>query len=256
MKTKNHFLEGMRDGIPIGLGYFAVAFALGIAARNAGITALQGFVMSALNNASAGEYAGIAAIKAGAPYLELALLMLITNARYLLMSCALSQRVAPELPIWHRMLIGFDITDELFGIGIAYPTPLSPSYMYGAYMIAIPGWSLGTSAGIIAGNLLPEIVVTALSAAIFGMFIAVIVPPARKNKTILILIIVSFLVSWLFSIIPAVATMTESLRIIILTVIIAVGAAILRPISDEEDGNTTADTDNVDTCNQNAKEEK
>ncbi|MGN0161523.1 MAG: AzlC family ABC transporter permease [Lachnospiraceae bacterium] len=233
MKKSNVFFKGMRDGIPIGLGYFAVAFALGIAAKNAGISAFQGFVMSLLNNASAGEYAGIAAIKAGAPYLELALLMFITNARYLLMSCALSQRVSPNLPIWHRMLIGFDITDELFGLGIAYPAPLSPAYMYGAYLVAIPGWACGTAAGIIAGNLLPALVVTSLSAAIFGMFIAVIVPPARKNTTILILILVSFIVSWGFSVIPCFAGLTESLRIIILTVVIAVGAAILRPVPDE-----------------------
>lgn len=235
MKNNKELLNGMRDGIPIGLGYFAVAFALGITARNAGITAIQGFVMSMLNNASAGEYAGIAAIKANAPYLELALLMLITNARYLLMSCALSQRVDPKLSIWHRMLIGFDITDELFGIGIAYKAPLNPYYMYGAYLIAIPGWAGGTAVGIIAGNLLPAMIVNALSAAIFGMFIAVIVPPARKNKAILVLILVSFAVSGLFAIIPVIATLSESLRIIILTLLIAVTAAIIRPISDEED---------------------
>lgn len=235
MKKSKVFFTGMRDGVPIGLGYFAVAFALGITARNAGISAAQGFVMSALNNASAGEYAGIAAIKANAPYLELALLMLITNARYLLMSCALSQRVAPELSIWHRMLIGFDITDELFGIGIAHPAPLEPFYMYGAYCVAIPGWAGGTAIGIIAGNLLPAMVVNALSAAIFGMFIAVIVPPARKNKTILVLVLASFATSFIFSIIPAIAGLSESLRIIILTLIIAVAAAIIRPINDEEE---------------------
>ncbi|MGN0317779.1 MAG: AzlC family ABC transporter permease [Lachnospira sp.] len=234
MKKSSDFVKGLRDGIPIGLGYFAVAFSLGIAAQSAGITAIQGFIMSMLNNASAGEYAGIAAIKSGAPYIELALLMLITNARYLLMSCSLSQKLSPDLPVRHRLLIGFDITDELFGIGIAYPSPLSPYYMYGAYMIAIPMWAGGTAVGIMAGNILPAVIVNALSAAIFGMFIAVIIPPARKNKTILVVIVCSFIISSLFSVIPIIKELSESLRIIILTIIIAVAAAIIKPIDDKE----------------------
>ena len=238
MKRSKLLLHGMRDGIPTGLGYFAVAFGLGITARNAGINALQGFIMSALNNASAGEYAGIAAIKANAPYLELALLMLVTNARYLLMSCALSQRLSPDLPLRHRLLIGFDITDELFGIGIAYPAPLEPTYMYGAYMIAIPMWASGTAVGIIAGNLLPTVVVTALSAAIYGMFLAVVIPPARTDRTILIIVLISFAASSIFALIPAIASLSEGLRIIILTLIIAIGAAILCPVKDEADNNS------------------
>lgn len=234
MKKSSSFFSGIRDGIPIGLGYFAVAFSLGIAAKCAGITAIQGFLMSMLNNASAGEYAGIAAIQANAPYIELALLMLITNARYLLMSCSLSQKLSPDESIWHRLIIGFDITDELFGIGIAHPYPLSPFYMYGAYLIAIPMWAGGTAVGIIAGNILPSFVVNALSAAIFGMFLAVIIPPARKNKTILIVIICSFILSSLFSVIPIVKDLSESMRIIILTLIIAITAAIIKPIEGED----------------------
>lgn len=231
-KTKI-FLRGMKDGIPIGLGYFAVSFSLGITAHNAGITAIQGFIMSLLNNASAGEYAGIAAIKANAPYVELAILMLITNARYLLMSCALSQKLAPELPLWHRMLIGFDITDELFGIGIAYKGYIVPQYMYGAYSIAIPMWALGTAIGVLAGNILPAIIVNALSAAIFGMFIAIVIPPGRKNKTILVIVLASYAISFAFSIIPVISGLSESFRIIILTLMIAVAAAIIKPVSNE-----------------------
>ena len=111
----------MRDGVPIGLGYFAVGFGLGIAARSANLTAFEGFIASLLNNASAGEYAGFALIAANAAYWEIALVTLITNARYLLMSAALSQKFSPETPFYHRLLIGFDVTDELFGIGISYP---------------------------------------------------------------------------------------------------------------------------------------
>ena len=234
-KTKSYFLQGMHDGLPIALGYFAVAFSLGITARNAGITAIQGFIMSMLNNASAGEYAAIAAIKSHASYIELALLILITNARYILMSCALSQRLSTDLPWYHRLLIGFDITDEQFGIAMVHSAPLPPQYLYGSYLLTIPGWSIGTAVGILAGNLLPAIIVNALSAAIYGMFIAVIVPPARKNPTIMILIMVSFAASGLLSLIPAVASMSESLRIILLTLIISSAAAIIRPVKEEEE---------------------
>ena len=234
MNSSKVFLKGMRDGLPIALGYFAVAFSLGITARNAGINAVQGFVMSMLNNASAGEYAAIAAIKDNAPYLEMAVLIFITNARYILMSCALSQKLSPDLPWYHRLLIGFDITDEQFGIAIAHPFPLPPQYLYGSYLLTIPGWAGGTAVGIIAGNLLPAVVVTALSAAIYGMFIAVIIPPARKSPTIMVIVIVSFAASGAMSLIPGVAGMSESLRIIILTVVISVAAAIIRPIREEE----------------------
>lgn len=228
-------LRGMRDGIPIGLGYFAVAFSLGIAARNAGITPWQGFVMSLLNNASAGEYAGIAAIRAASPYWEVALLILIANARYLLMSCALSQKLSPSASLPHRMLIGFDITDELFGISIAYPGELPPCYLYGAFVTTIPFWSSGTALGIVVGNLLPPIAVISLSAAIYGMFIAVIIPPCRKNKAILAVVAISFALSTIVSLLPGIKNLSESLRIIILTVIISVGAAIIRPVKTEDE---------------------
>ena len=116
--SRKVFCDGMRDGVPIALGYFAVSFSLGIAARKAGFTPFQGFLVSLLNNASAGEYAAFALIMANATYFEVAVITLIANARYLLMSCALAQRFAPETPFWHRLLIGYDVTDELFGIKI------------------------------------------------------------------------------------------------------------------------------------------
>lgn len=153
--SKKTFCEGMRDGVPIALGYFAVSFSLGIAARRAGFTPFQGFLVSLLNNASAGEYAAFAIIMANATYLEVAVITLIANARYLLMSCALAQRFAPGTPFWHRLVIGYDVTDELFGITIARPGSLNPYYTYGAIVLAAPAWATGTALGIIAGNLLP-----------------------------------------------------------------------------------------------------
>ena len=125
-------VRGMRDGVPIGLGYLAVAFSLGIAARNAGLNAFQGFLVSLLNNASAGEYAGFTTIAADASYLEIAVVTLIANARYLLMSCSLSQKFAPGTPMRHRLLVGYDVTDELFGLAISCDGWLDPYYMYGA----------------------------------------------------------------------------------------------------------------------------
>ena len=235
-QTAANFIKGAKHGLPIGLGYFAVSFSLGITARNAGMTAFQGLMISLLNNASAGEYAGISAIRTQAPYLELVFLILITNARYFLMSCALSQRLAPETPWYHRMLIGFDITDEIFGIGVSHPYPLPPAYMYGGFSTTIPMWALGTMFGVIAGNILPTVAVTALSAAIYGMFIAVVIPPARKDRVILVLVAVSFAVSGLISLIPLFAAMSESLRIIVLTLVISCAAALIRPVTEEQEG--------------------
>lgn len=146
-----------------------MAFTLGIAARSAGLTAFQGFLASLLNNASAGEYAGFTLIAAGAAYWEVALMTLITNARYLLMSCALSQKFAPDTPLRHRFLVGYDVTDEIFGIAIARPGSLDPYYNYGAMLVAMPGWAVGTALGILAGDVLPLRVVSALSVALYGM---------------------------------------------------------------------------------------
>ena len=146
--SRKVFCEGMRDGVPIALGYFAVSFSLGIAARNAGLTPIQGFFASLFNNASAGEYAAFSLIAAGATYLEVAIITLIANARYLLMSCALAQKFAPGTPFFHRLIIGYDVTDELFGITIARPGYLNPFYTYGAIALAAPAWAIwGHSAG-------------------------------------------------------------------------------------------------------------
>ncbi len=114
--------KGLKDGIPIALGYFAVSFTLGITAKNAGLTALQAMLASFTLNASAGEFAGFTLIAAGAGYLEIAIMEFVANARYLLMSCALSQKLSPDTPLWQRLLIGYDVTDEIFGISALQDT--------------------------------------------------------------------------------------------------------------------------------------
>lgn len=228
------FREGIRDGFPIGLGYLAVSFSLGIAARNAGLNAMQGLLVSLLCNASAGEYVGFTLIAACGSYLEIAVATLVANARYLLMSCALSQRCAPDLPLRHRLLVAFDITDELFGIAIARPGPLDPHYSYGAMLVSIPMWAGGTALGVIAGNLLPLRLVSAFSVALYGMFLAVIIPPAHKDKVIAPLIGLCFLCSYLAGRLPGLSALSDGTRTIVLTVALAALAAVFFPKSDEE----------------------
>ena len=228
--SRQELFSGMHDGIPIGLGYFAVAFSLGIAARSAGLTAFQGFLASLLTNASAGEYAVFSLIAANAAYLEIAVISLITNARYLLMSCALSQKLSPDTPLALRLLTGFGITDEIFGISIAKPGFLNPWYTFGALLVASPCWAAGTALGIAAGNMLPDRIVSALSVALFGMFLAVIIPPSRQNKTVAGVVLISFAASWAAAVLPALSALSEGTRTIILTIAISSAAAFLFPV--------------------------
>ena len=222
------FRRGVRDGMPIALGYFAVAFTLGIAARNAGFSALQAMVESLTNNASAGEYAVFSLVSAW----EVAVMTLVANARYLLMSCALSQKLAPDTPLVHRMLVAYDVTDEIFGVSIAFPGRLNPWYTYGAVSVALPGWGLGTFFGVAAGSALPARLVSALSVGLYGMFLAIIVPPARKSRVILALVLVSFAASFLAGRWALAAP--PGVRTIALTVVISLAAAVLFPVDPAE----------------------
>ncbi len=233
--NRRAFLNGMRDAIPIGLGYLAVGFSLGIAARNIGMSALQSFFMSLLNLASAGEFAGMTMMAAEGTYIEMAVVTLIANARYLLMSCALSQRTSEKTSILQRMLISYGITDELFGINIAQPGYINPCYSYGAILMAAPCWAIGTAVGCLAGNLMPDRLVSAFSVALFGMFLAIIIPPAKKDKVVAALIVISFALSFLVSSLPALQVISEGTWTIILTVVISAGAALIFPRETEEE---------------------
>jgi len=228
------FLEGLTAGIPIGLGYFAVSFSLGIIAKHASLTPIQGFIASFFNLASAGEYALFTAIQNAASYLEVALITLTVNARYLLMSCALSQKFGEKTSFVHRLLIGFGITDEIFGVTIARPGKIKPAYNYGVMTVAVLLWSFGTYFGIIAGNSLPERAVSALSVALYGMFIAIIIPPAKKNLAIRIIVPLSFALSWICSAAPLLSRLSSGTKTIILTLLISTAAAILKPVKEEE----------------------
>lgn len=227
-------MDGFRDGTPIGLGYFVVGFSLGIVAKYVGLNPLQGFVISLLNNASAGEYAAFTVIGSDAPYFEIALLTFVANARYVLMSAVLSQKFSPDTPFYHRIFVGFDVTDEIFGIAIARGGRwLNPFYNYGAMLTALPGWSLGTACGIVAWNFFSPSAVSALSVALYGMFLAVIIPPARKDKIIGASVVASFALSFLAE--KFFPEVSAGNRTIALTILIAGAAAILFPIHEGDD---------------------
>ncbi len=227
------YRRGLRHGIPIGIGYVAVSFTLGIAAKVSGLTVGQAVWMSLLNNTSAGEFAALGIIAAGAPYLEMAFTQAIINLRYLLMSCALSQKIAPQTPIWQRLLMGYTITDEVFGISVSVPGRLDPFYCFGAMSIAAPSWALGTCLGILVGDALPARAISALSVALYGMFLAVILPPARKERAIAVVVAVSMALSALFAWLPGLSGISSGMRIILLTVLISGAAALCCPIKEE-----------------------
>ena len=236
MTTENRqaLLEGFRDGVPIGLGYFVVSFSLGIVAKYVGLNPLQGFVIGFLNNASAGEYAAFTVIGSDAPYIEIAVLTLIANARYVLMSTVLSQKFSPDTPFYHRIFVGFDVTDEIFGIAMARSGRwLNPFYNYGAMLTALPGWSLGTVCGIVAWYFFSPAAVSALGVALYGMFLAVIIPPAKKDKIIGGAVVVSFLLSFLVG--KFFPDISAGNRTIILTILIAGAAAILYPVKEQQE---------------------
>ena len=184
--------------------------------------------------ASAGEFAGFTLIAASAGYLEMAVMEFVINIRYMLMSAAMSQKIPEDTSLFRRLLLGMTLTDEIFGISIAWPGKLNVFYAYGAVTIAAPAWTLGTCLGVVMGNILPANVVSALSVALYGMFIAIIIPPARKSRVLLVLIILSMLASLLFTYAPVLSAIGSGFRIIILTVGISLGAAVLFPIRAEE----------------------
>ena len=232
--NRKPFSRGLRTGIPISLGYLAVSFTLGITAKNAGLTAGQAALTSLLVNASAGQYAAFTCMAAQSAYLETAIIVAVTNARYILMSCALSQKLPATAKLWHRLVIGFNVNDEIFGMAIAEEDKLNPYYYFGMMAIAMPGWALGTFLGTGVGNILPSSVVSALSVGLYGMFLAVIIPAAKKSKIILGVVVLSMAASYALTVLPVTAAIASGTRTIIITVVISALAAILFPRKEEE----------------------
>ena len=228
-QNMNQFRAGLKHGIPIGLGYLAVSFTFGIMAKGAGLTTFQAVLISLTNLTSAGQFAGLGIITSGAPYMEMAMTQLIINLRYCLMSCSLSQKLDKNMPFFHRFLISYGVTDEVFGVSVCRPGILSPFYSYGLICVAVPGWTLGTLLGAVSGDFLPARLLSALNVALYGMFLAIIIPPARKDKVVAALVAISFALSFAGSYLPVVSSMSSGTRTIILTVVISSAAAILFP---------------------------
>lgn len=235
-EARNWYIKGMQNGIPIGLGYFAVSFTLGIASRKAGLDPLQAAVMSAAMLASAGQFAGISMLASGAGAVELILTTVVVNMRYLLMSSALSQKVRRDKPFWHRFFIAYGVTDEIFGVSMAVPGKLHPAFSYGAVTTAAPGWVLGTFLGAMVGMVLPVRVMSALSVALYGMFLAVVIPPSRTSRLIAGVVVVSMALSGIWNLIPGLRDISSGFQMMILTVVLAGGAAILFPVTETESG--------------------
>jgi predicted branched-subunit amino acid permease len=229
-KTSNDILHGLRDGFPIALGYFAVAFSLGIIAAKAGLSATQGFLSSFFIRASAGEYGVYTLVAVNAAYVEVVAMCLVANLRYMLMSAALSQKIRPGTSWLHRLLMACCVTDEVFGISIAHHGYTPPVYTYSAALISTLFWASGCAVGITAGSLLPPAMVTALSMSLYGMFLAIIIPPVHQDRNVLYVLLASFVLSGLCAAAPVISQWSSGMRTVVLTIVISAVAAWLRPI--------------------------
>ncbi|MDO5717343.1 MAG: AzlC family ABC transporter permease [Tissierellia bacterium] len=226
--------RGIRDGIPIFLGYMAVSFSFGIQAKKMGMSLFDASILSLTNLTSAGQFSGLTLIYASSTIIEIAITQLIINSRYLLMSSALSQKLSPEENLSSRLIMAHGVTDEIFGISISQKGMIKPSYVYGLMSAAIPGWVLGTALGVISGDLLPVKALDALSMALYGMLIAIIIPPAKKDKILSGIIIISMLSSYLFERLEYLKSIPKGASIIILTVLITTAAAVFFPNEGDE----------------------
>ena len=229
-----NFKDGVRDGIPIALGYLAVSFAFGIQAVSAGISVMQATLISLTNVTSAGQFAGISVIAAAGSYLEMAGVQFIINLRYMLMSAAISQKIDPELPTANRLGIAFGVTDEIFGVSITRPGVLSPWFSLGAIITAVSGWVLGTFLGAFSGEILPASLISALGVALYGMFVAIVIPVARDDRNVLMAALMAVICSSIFTYAPLLNRISSGTRIIIVTVAVSAIAALIFPVKEEE----------------------
>lgn len=229
---KSNFLQGLSHGIPICLGYLSVSFGFGITAAASGLSTIEASVISASNLTSAGQVAGIDIIATGGTLLEMILVQLTINIRYALMGLSLSQNLDKKFTLPHRLLASYGITDEIFALCSASKKPVTPAYMYGIILISMLGWVTGTFLGASAGQILPVTVSSALGIMLYGMFIAIIVPPSRKSKSVLFVVIGAALLSILFRYV--LTAVPSGFAVIICAIAASAIGALLFPIKDEE----------------------
>ena len=230
----NEYTLGVRRGMPVGMGYLSVSFGFGTLAASQGIRVLDAFLISATNVTSAGQFAGLTLILAGAGLWEVILTQLIINSRYALMSLALSQRLGQRVGLLPRLLIAFFNTDEVFALAMAREHALTVPFMYGLGLLPFIGWVGGTLLGALAGAVLPISVRTALGVMLYGMFIAIVIPPAKREKPIAVAALVALVLSSLFAWVPTLQKAPKGTPIVICTVVAAAVCAWLFPVEEKE----------------------
>ena len=226
---KQEFLDGIRDGIPICLGYFSVSMAFGLTAVLSGIPPWAAVVISLTNLTSAGQFAGMNLLVAQGALVEIGLTTLIINIRYFLMSISVSQKVEQKMTMKERMAIAFGITDEIFAVSIQRDHELTTAYMTGLILTPVLGWSGGTLAGAIASSLMPPILSNAFGIALYGMFIAIIIPPCKKDIKTLTVVLITILISICFYYLPYLNKISTGISISICAILAAVIGAIFFP---------------------------
>ena len=227
------FLKGVKHGLPIGLGYLSVSFAFGMQCTDNGLSVLQALLISMTNLTSAGQLAGLQVMVAQSSLVEMALTQFIINLRYALMGLSLGQKLGPTMNTPRRMFFAFANTDEIFAVASAQPEKLHHLYLYGLMLMPYLGWSLGTLLGAAAGQILPEFVCNALGIAIYGMFLAIILPPARREKSVRAVVLIAIGVSLLFHYLPMLSGISGGFVVIICAVIAAAVGAVLFPVAEE-----------------------
>lgn len=241
MDWKKEFGRGVRDGLPIGLGYAPVAFTFGFIAVSGGLPVWVACLISLTNLTSAGQFAGTNLILAGAGYMEVAMTTFVINIRYMLMSLSLTQRLEEKARVWKRMLFGFGITDETFVVASLNSGTLKAAYLFGLILLPIAGWNVGTLMGACISSVLPEALQNAMGIALYGMFIALIVPAARDSVHVLWIVIIAVLVNCILKYVPLFSFISSGFRIILSTVMGAGMGAVLFP-KDEKDYVTREET--------------
>lgn len=229
----NDFKRGLRMGIPIALGYIGVSFTYGVKAVHAGIPAWVVVLISLTNVTSAGQFAGTNIIAAGGGYMEMVIITFIINIRYSLMSFALSQKLPAGTRIRPRLIMGFGITDEIFAVAAAGDGEVTPSYFYGLMTLPIAGWTFGTLLGAVASGLMPPALSSAMELGLYAMFIAIIVPPSKKSRPVLVAVLLAVAASVILYYIPVFQVITPGIRVILAAVFAAGAAAFIFPVSEE-----------------------
>ena len=232
MNTKD-FVAGIKAGIPVCIGYFSVSFGFGAMAVAQGLSVWFATLISITNLTSAGQFAGLTVIAAGGLLTEMVLTQIVINSRYALMSLALGPRLGPSVGTGKRLLAAFFNTDEVFAIGMSREGTLTVSYFVGAGIISAIGWICGTALGALAGSLLPLSIRLALGVLLYGMFIAIVVPQAKAEKSVLLNVLLALGFSCLFTWIPILQQVSSGLAIVICTVAAAALSAVLFPVKQE-----------------------